>query len=85
MVERVTFRLSKKSYPAYAALKEWCRVNRVPMGRILNATVQAMQLVDYNQVGSPKHCVIDIQYPMQTDLDDVIRYRRYKSLTRVKV
>jgi hypothetical protein len=56
------------------------------MGRILNATLQAMQdLIDYNQVGAPKHCIIDVQYPPQTDVDDVIRYRKYKAnLTRVK-
>lgn len=83
-MERCSFRFTKESYEAYLALKEWCRVNRVPMGRILNRTLIAMQ--DAMPPYAARHATIDIQYPKQTDIDDRIRYNKYKSnLTRVKV
>jgi hypothetical protein len=52
------------------------------MGRIMNVAIQAMQdLPPYHFRGTP----IEIQYPRQTNVDDVIRYRKYKArLTRVK-
>lgn len=85
MDERLSFRLNKKSYPAYLALKQWCRANRVPMGRLMNAVLQAMWVLPhYNQTGS-KHAVIDIAYPNQTNVDHQLRYQRYRrNLTRVK-
>ena len=82
-MERCSFRLYKKSWQAYLSLKEWCRVNRVPMGRILNVTLQAMQgMPDYK---ISKQAIITIPYPKQTDIDDRLRYKRTKAiLTRVK-
>lgn len=76
---RCSFRLNKKSYLAYVNLRQWCRANRVPVGRMLNATLVAMQgMPNYSQMGWPKQATIVITYPQQTDVDDVIRYKKYK-------
>jgi hypothetical protein len=87
MVEKCSFRLTKESTVAYYALKAWCRANRVPLGRILNAALQALPTLPYyDQLNGSRHAAIDIQYPRQMDIDDQLRYRRrHKNLTRVKV
>jgi hypothetical protein len=58
------------------------------MGRFLNATIEALQdLPHYRQVEPPKQAIVVIRYPQQTDVDDRIRYNKFKAklnLTRVK-
>jgi hypothetical protein len=87
-MERCSFRLEKKSQQAYIDLKEWCRANRVPLGRMMNAALRAMvdaPLPDYNRLESPKQAIITILYPRQVDIDDKIRYNKLRArLTRVK-
>lgn len=81
MDDRVTFRLNRRSYPAYMALKEWCRVNRVPMGRLFNTILEHLySLPNYNESGHDTEIHIVIPLPKQTDIDDRLRY-----LTRVKM
>jgi hypothetical protein len=83
--EVCTFKVDRNTQEAFDNLKLWCKRNRVPMGRIMNATLRAMQgLVNYGQIGGfPKQCIINIMYPQQTNIDDHLRYRKRKNLTRV--
>jgi hypothetical protein len=76
-------KIDRKTERSFALLKQWCKRNRVPIGRILNAAVRAMDhMMNYEQMGFPKHCIIDIQYPKKIDIDNRLKYRR--TLTRVK-
>jgi hypothetical protein len=85
MPEKYNIKIDQDTEEAFYSLKLWCKVNRVPMGRVLNAAIRAMQgLPNYSQVGIPRRCTMTIQYPRQVSIENILRYRKQRNLTRVK-
>jgi hypothetical protein len=82
MAGSYNLKITRQTENSFIKLRQWCKRNRIPMGRILNAAIRSMDhLMDYRQMGFPKHCIVDIKYPKQPDIYDQLKYR---SLTRVK-
>jgi hypothetical protein len=88
MEEKCTFKVAQDTLPALRNLRRWCKMNRVPLGRLMNAFVRAAQnLPPHSVLVQTQRIVITIPLPKQVDLDDHLRYIKTKQtnvLTRVK-
>jgi hypothetical protein len=78
MGEKLAFKVAVASEEPLLRLKHWCRVNRVPLGRLLNAFVQAAADLEPYYVLKESGMVLILPLPHQTNLEDTIRYRYRK-------
>jgi hypothetical protein len=86
MEQKCTFKVAHGTLPALRQLKRWCKLNRLPLGRLLNAFIrEAQNLPPYSVLLEDRSIAIKIPLPRQIDLDNHLRYLRDKNiLTRVK-
>jgi hypothetical protein len=72
-------KIDQKTEASFKRLKQWCRYNRVPLGRIMNAMIRsAGELPNYGKMDVPRHSIVDIQYPRQIDIDNQLKYKKRK-------
>jgi hypothetical protein len=86
MEEKISFKAAQNNLPALRNLKRWCRLNRIPLGRLFNAFIKAAQnLPPHSVLAQTQIITVTIPLPKQVNLDDHLRYLNTKRvLTRVK-
>jgi len=79
MAEKISFKIQQDSVIPLANLKKWCRANRVPLGRLLNAVIQATEgMPSYAELKPLREFELLIRLPRQVNLDSHIRYQERK-------
>jgi hypothetical protein len=79
MEDKCTFKVAQTTLPALRRLRRWCKFNRVPLGRLLNAMIQqAQDLPPYALLQEKEGIMLIIPLPRQVDLDNHLKYLRGK-------
>jgi len=78
MEEKVSFKIAEATIEPLHRLRQWCRMNRVPLGRLLNAIIQHAKLPPYNDLRGTQWVTVQFRIPQQINLDNHLKYRRKK-------
>ena len=76
MAEDPGFRLHLDAKEDLTRVKKWCKLNRVPYGRLMNQILKALavlELFTYDQVATG--FTLHVEMPRRVDLDNQETYR----------
>lgn len=78
MEEKVSFKIAEATVEPLQRLRHWCKMNRVPLGRLLNSIIQNANLPPYNDLRGAQWVTLSFKIPQQVDLDNHLRYKKKK-------